>query len=218
MKIHLEGYARTRAPKQGIDLHELVRRERSWLEEPFPDTVTRYRSIPTSIKNVARAAMSEQVRAFVIRSDRHLGQALGVATLISNQTIIHPDETPITGIDTDYWIGAEESTKTHHAVAKQLVLASAKLALKLNGGVKRKATPAINSMFVAVPTGPDLEVAQTYNLGLQHLFEAVGRPAVLTVPGDEDPHGITKDGAVVQLFRRKEVVQQVASGAIMVIR
>ncbi len=197
MSVYLERYSVPKAPKLGIDLHDLVRNERDWLQEAFPGTVERYRSLPRAIRNVFRIATDKGIEAYVIRNGRHLGQAIGIGTVIPNQTLIHPRLGWIDGTDVDYWLSPDISTETHELVALSLVRARARLAIKHLISGREKAAP--NPMMVAVPEGA------TYNLGIQNIFHPFDGPAEVSTPDGDDPYGISKEGKVVQIYRSHDI-------------
>ncbi len=212
MPIHLEEYNPLKAPKQGVDLHDLIRNERDWLAEVFPGTVKRYSGLLKAMGSVARIGRSKEVHAFIIRPSRHLGTAMGVATVIPDQAVRHPEKGRISGDDIDYWLGPQHSVDVHTLVAKQVMLASAKLALKRRGQRDEHGLYAPHRMFVAVPTG--LSAASGYNQGLTNNMDMVGDPAILSYPKGDDMHGITKDGAQVQVYQRHMIAYRERFGRV----
>src|SRR4051812_22337704 len=102
MTIHLESYSLPKSPKQAVDLHDLVENEQQWLGDIFPDTTERYSGLMQAFKSVVRIAMSKEVHAYIIRPGRYLNAAIGVATVIPDQAVLHPDEGRIGGDDIDY--------------------------------------------------------------------------------------------------------------------
>lgn len=100
--VKLESFATDKANSlnQAWALQELVAKERAWLEQVQPDTVERYSSIRSAVHTIVRIAGYRQgVKARIIRQNR---AAIGIATIIPNQHIVHPVGGRFEGSDLDY--------------------------------------------------------------------------------------------------------------------
>lgn len=217
MGVYLERFSRVKALKQGGEIHDLVRYQRDWLEDVRPDTVQRYRDLPHAIRNVARLAATEGIDAYIIRGKKHR-MARGLATVVADQTVIHPDPEigVVKGDDLDYWLRSYESNDFHAAVARSLVYASAKPHLGfIDNGPDNIGMGALldkqgyHRAFATVPA----DQGDHLPLGLMgrqvasppHMY-ARGEPAALSMPeGQEDRFGVTRGGAVVQLYYKEGV-------------
>ncbi len=209
MSIKLDHYSKVRSAKQGYDLHELISAEKDWLGEFFAGTVTRYRDLPRSIKSVARVASSEAVKAFVVRDGK---VAVGVATLILGQTLLHPSNGAFFGTDLDYWLVRDANDETHEQTGRALIEASSRESFKQHvnpdashPGIYGVSDDALlNYVFATTPTNTD------YNRGLHNFLAQAGEPSVLSSGTEGDPYGITKDQSVLQLYAANFLVSKAA--------
>jgi hypothetical protein len=119
MGAYLESYSFYKSPIQGHELHKLVMSERDWLETERPSTVRRYSDNRRAIRNVSRIALNSEIMAFIVREKKyHL--AIGVATVILNQTVVHPELGIVQGNNLDYWIKESCDEKVHNSVGIEL--------------------------------------------------------------------------------------------------
>jgi hypothetical protein len=141
--------------------------------------VERYQSIPRSAENIRRIARHRRapdvpVEAAVVRRGEI---ALGLATIIRNQSIVHPDEGTFDGADIDYWLRRGEAAETHQEVARQLLAQAGRCALATI--IENHPNPAV---------------------GLPALMDPVGEPAQLTTGERYDTFEVARPGQVAQLY------------------
>jgi hypothetical protein len=204
MAIQLERFSIFKAPIQGPLLHDLVAQESDWLKEVFPGTVQRYRNKLHAAKNVARIAHSEGMRAFIIKEEK---VARGIATIIFEQTVIHPTEGEFTGNDLDYWLASDATTDMHNNVAFKLMIENGHIDNARRGGYLPTDPFGGRDLSVKLAgphpiMGTIVDNQQHPPIGLGYVMSPVGDPAVLRTPDGTDPYGLTKDGAEVQLYER----------------
>jgi hypothetical protein len=164
---------------QARQLSRLVDAERSWLKDAQPDTLKRYESAIKGARNIQRIAQHRfnedtPLEANIIRRG---SVAIGIATIIHNQQILHPEEGLFKGDDIDYWLQWDEDESVHFAVAESL--------LKTNAGRTALATivqghPNPASGFMMMP--------------------AVGEPANLSTGDQEDVFDVAREGQIAQLY------------------
>ena len=186
MRVRLDRFSKFKAPKQGKDIHRLVTEQSDWLEDAFPETVRRYSEYPDAIKNVARLASSDVLNAYIIRLDR---VARGLATIIFDQTVIHPRRGEVSGNDLDYWIAPPASNELHKDIATAVLLENTQLEHRRRHGCPHSVIGEIKTGQANPPEG------------LADIMFPVGDPAVLATPSGDDPFGVTKGGAQVQLYQ-----------------
>jgi hypothetical protein len=179
--IELEPYSEhwQRALSQARCLKVLVDKERSWLAEVQPGTVARYESMLEGAENIQRIAehrrtLETPVEASIVRQGN---TAIGIATIIHNQQVVHPEEGLFTGHDADYWLRRGESPETHEAVARTLL--------------SRTGQTVLTAVIQEHPNPP---------AGLQQLMHAVGEPAQLSTGAQEDTYGVARPGQTAQLY------------------
>ncbi len=184
-------------------MHLLVEGEKDWLVDMFPGAVENYRSPMTSIKNIARIARSEMMKAYIVRRGE---LAYGVATVIFGQSIVHPSVGTFMSTDLDYWIADGASEGYHEEVAFKLMLRSEDLYRQRRMSqqvVNQKGTTDTSELVPA----PHQSIMGTIgkedpnpSVGLGTIMIPVGEPATLTTPDGDDSYGITKDGRILQLY------------------
>ena len=181
--VELERFARggLRVFGQAVELRKLVLSQRVWLAQVQPGTLQRYSRLRKGLKNIPRlAGKPDEIDPFLIRRD---GQPEGIATLIFNKTLEHPEKGTVVGTDLDYWlkIDHKDVRSLHETVAGLLISAS------IQSGER--------SVFATVlPDHPSPAI------GFEGLLHRMGRPAVLSTPEAGDPYGITKGGVALHLF------------------
>lgn len=203
MNVHLESFQQFFSPMQGRDLQRLISEEREWLSAEFPGTVKRYEDLRGSMRSVIRTAGRNYLRAFIIRNGK---LARGIATVIFDQSVIHPAEGTFTGNDLDYWLAADAEHEEHAVVARELVGKNAGLEQKRRG--EAKTSPQTGEHYMKGKETGLLPIMGTIRLGshnpsvgLADVMQKVGEPAVLRTPSGADERGVTKGGAVVQLYQ-----------------
>jgi hypothetical protein len=181
--IELEPFSESKfhSVSQAHDLKQLVEQERGWLMAVQPGTVERYQSRLKGARNIMRIAGHRHdpevpAEANIIRRDR---AAIGIATIIRNQQIVHPDEGLFTGNDVDYWLRLGERGTTHTAAA-QAVLAQAGQA-------------AIATVIEGHPN-PAIGFSRIERM------RQVGVPAQLSTGDRKDVFDIARQGLVSQLY------------------
>ena len=217
MGIYLEEYSRSK-PKvlqQGFGIRRLVASESDWLKQD-PDrkyTAKHYANLFNAIGSVARIASSEDLQAYIIRDRRHR-VAIGLATVIFDQSVVHPEIGIVRGNNLDYWLRPSSDHGFHKEVAEELVLVSRKLTTEFiskypYGHGYDIDTKNYPPLFVAVQndsTIPPFGFTQPEELHvLHHLsLKPVGEPRELSVPeGQKDRYGIAAVGRVTQLYYRE---------------
>lgn len=198
MALELESFSRLKAPLQARDVCGLIKSERGWLVNIFPGTVDRYRDYPHAVKNIGRLAQSELLHAFILRKDK---VTQGLATIILDQSIVHPEEGPRWGVDLDYWLKKGSSRIDHEYTADALIQAAIKLEAsrrQRDMDYGRNASAYLSSdypMFATMRPGHEASP-----IGLADYLRPLGEPASLTTLTGADPYGVTKVGANLQLY------------------
>lgn len=204
MSMSLEPFSVLKSPLQGLDSQRLVASQGDWLEDAWPGAAARYRDFWHAVKNVARLASNEGMQAYIIKKQR---AAKGLATIIFDQVVIHPDEGEVTGYDLDYWLPPFTSESDHMATAlllrsacedlhRQRQLASQGPLTPSETQIPLPPVPVPPATYMATIRAGDINPAT----GLSIMMHEVGQPAVLSVPTGNDPFGVTKGGAVLQLY------------------
>ncbi len=187
-ELYLERFAVPWVPraKQARELNLLVAGE-PWLQTIFRGTAKRYETRKSARRSVARISEHKGIEAFVIRKGKI---AFGIGTIITDQTLYHPTEGGIRGDDLDYWLGRHglNDAKMHEQTVQKLVLEA------IAAG-----SDAPNLMATAQP-----KQLAVQPLGFPSILQPVGEPARLGTDLRNDPWGLTKDGAVLQLFARSK--------------
>jgi len=168
-----------RSLSQARHLKPVIDKERSWLEIVQPGTVERYQSVVTGAENIRRIALYRQapdvpVEASLVRRGE---TAIGLATIIRNQLLVHPETGEFSGDDVDYWLRRGETPETHREVARQLLVQA--------GGA------ALATIIEGHPNPPT---------GLSTLLEPVGEPARLTTGDRHDTFEVARLGEIAQLY------------------
>lgn len=128
--------------------------------------------------------------------------------MVHDRTIIHPEEGEIHGDDIDYWLESEAGDTVHMSVAQDVL---AEVASVWNDA-RDKSAPEDSSMpgseypyFFTVPAGE----SRPLNRGLFYPFEVdiafreprkIGGAAVLRTTDPGDPYGLTRGGAMLELY------------------
>ncbi|HVV26129.1 MAG TPA: hypothetical protein VHC21_03825 [Candidatus Saccharimonadales bacterium] len=164
---------------QARHLKPLIDKERGWLAGVQPGTVERYQSVITGAENIRRIALFRQAPDVPVEANivRRGAAAIGLATIIRNQLIVHPEEGEFRGADVDYWLRRCETPATHRQVAQQLLAQAGGTALATIVG--QHPQPAI---------------------GLAELMEPVGEPAQLTTGERHDSFEVARPGEIAQLY------------------
>jgi hypothetical protein len=217
MGIYLEKYSVLKSPKQGYQIHKLTAHNFNWLAED-PDrrqTARRYNALIKSIRTVAKIALSDSVDAFIIRERKHT-VAIGLASIIFDQSVVHPEEGIVRGNNLDYWVTRLSSTnQISKSVAEELVDANMYLTQESFptkdhvGTDTEEIVKNYPSLFVAVQDDSKISPAGFTNADELHVSEylrlkPLGEPAKLSVSeGQDDIHGIAAVGRTTQLYYRK---------------
>lgn len=185
----LDKFSVLKSPFQGHELHRLVARESGWLKEAYPGTVQRYCDWPHATKNVARVAINGGMEAYILREKQN-DLAIGIATIVFNQTVICPDKRTFHGHDIDYWL-SEGMSQNDHVDAAFALIRKARWPNVSQRGAGKGLPDLIATMQLDVPNP---------SIGLDKAMKAVGEPVALAMSGGEDPYGISREGARVQLY------------------
>lgn len=213
--LRLNSFSVGRAWSQAASLHELVNRNRDWLEtSDYAGALSRYgRPVARATLQVARMASThELVHPYIIsvpvdpEKDRASDdwRVSGLATLIRGQTVqdqlpnIEASEVPklIHGVDIDYWLDEQtalERPNLHESVAKAL-MKEAKYRLH-----KLEDATTMTAFATIVPD------ALHQPVGFQRVMYARGFPQLLQVVGG-DPYDIAKGGQSLQLYAHTEPI------------
>lgn len=204
MSVRLERFADgyIGATSQGLDAHKMVRQHKNWLALHKPGTATRFRDPLHAVHNVRRLGrFGDDYHAYLIRgeSNKHNG-LLGLATLMTRQTVIHPQMGEVTGTDVDYWTIPRLSEETHMAIGEALVAESGRLTVRHAGEDTRRPGEEINNRMFAVIVDSDID--SLAGIKDRQDFELYGGPASMRVPdGTESPYTeIAKGGMMSQLY------------------
>jgi len=176
--ITLEAFSRDRrqAVAQALDLRNLVVHEKQWLKQAQPGTLARYETKTDGMHNISRTIRRHgEMTAHIVRRDR---VAIGLATVIFNQTIVHPTEGTFEGNDLDYWLKKGTDIFTHKQVVERLVAANHDL-------------PALATVIASHPNPA---------LGFEKVMETVGEPALLRAAGGADKYDVARQGQLAQLY------------------
>ncbi|HVV67314.1 MAG TPA: hypothetical protein VHB72_04610 [Candidatus Saccharimonadales bacterium] len=167
------------ALSQARSLKPLINRERGWLQAVQPGTVERYQSVLKGAKNITRIAKGWRdhetpVEASIIRRGNI---AIGIATVIHGQQIVHPEKGVFTGNDVDYWLRLREGLEAHEEVARELL--------------SRAGQTAMVAIVGGHPNSPQ---------GLERFMTPVGEPGQLAAGDTEDVYDVARAGRVSQLY------------------
>ncbi len=181
--IALEQFSPDKLPAalQAWRVNKLVKNAASWLQTEQPGTVARYEELLKAHHNIRRLAGSKAIQAYIIHSPAAAN--IGLATVIQDQDVVHPQEGRIEGDDIDYWLNVNtNSIHMHSDVAGRLCM--------LQAGRPTFST-VLKSGKHALGKG----------IGFSTHMNTVGEPAGLstTIPGD--PYGVTKEGALCQIYQ-----------------
>ena len=135
--------------------------------------------------------------AFIIQSPV-LERAHGIGTVLFDQVLIHPRIGRIAGHDVDYWLDsiADGDIDAHTGVARILINTAA-TEVSRNYRVRNK-----TDLPVMAALDPH---QQRFPKGLAKLLFPLGEPAVLATEPAEDPLGLTKGGAELQIYIRGKI-------------
>jgi len=197
----LDSFSTLKAIPQGYHIGNVVHANRDKLKKDGRGgTVERYRDLPRAVKNVARLARHARRKGnflpFLIH-EKGKNEVLGLATIVLNQTVIHPNLGAIRGDDLDYWadtslLSQARQDDLHKAVAREIVSRCAKPSALF----RRHLFTTVVEGQQFLPLGL-IEPAA----GAGFIMDPVGEPAVLTMPGQkEDTFGVTRNPATVQVY------------------
>ncbi|HUD06672.1 MAG TPA: hypothetical protein VMR34_02185 [Candidatus Saccharimonadales bacterium] len=220
MGAHLEKFSTNNlvAMKQAGEVFGLVNRQGDWLAQAQPDTAKRYSSPLRAIMSLHRTATNEGISAYIIREQKHKA-AQGLATVIFNQSIVHPnpDIGIISGDDLDYWLTPGESQDLHRAVGDELVYASAKRRFRQNL-TKSSGVASVTGRYMVFATvvegHPNPPLGLIGDMAGYHptQLSPAGEPASLGVPeGVEDVFEVARKGAVSQVYQAMGILPERAS-------
>jgi hypothetical protein len=196
------------AYEQGPMLRQLVVSQKNWLRRnpQYSGAYLRYdRRDKSAATQVLRLGSSDAVRPYILLTDPSQEQAvdapghvaIGIGTLIGRQYIAHPGEELdgsdghlIIGTDVDYWLAEpyDGDDVVHDTVAAGLAQQGVQLA--------QAAGEHLTTLFATVVEGRAHQP-----IGVKSVMKPYGTPARLAVPaGAGDTYGITRNGAVSQLY------------------
>jgi hypothetical protein len=195
VEAKLTPFSAESADSQGLAVHELVNGDADWhwLEHTQPGTFRRYETRAIAIQTIGRLATEPEIEAYVIEDNR-TAAAIGLATIIHERQIRHPVAGELNGDDLDYWLSLKfaDDELAHKAVVTALVGQGWGLL------PKRKLYEISHAMFATVAIDSP-NPARGFELS-NHL-QPWGEPARLTTDLDDSQFGITRGGAVVQVYR-----------------
>jgi hypothetical protein len=183
-------------------------RNNLWLPETvYADAAKQYARATKGALNLFNLATQREVRAGILREhtyndalDRVIHDtAVGLGWIISSQTIRHPGEDlNVQGTHLDYWLDGslDADPEAHEAAAHCLLIEQREMSDSDAGAPYAFATVV-----------PD---AEHQPVGFAQHLECVGFPAQLSVPGGNDPYGIVKGGATLQLYVSPQAVAPTA--------
>jgi hypothetical protein len=140
--------------------------------------VAGYATFNSAYRRIRRLAASEELNAYIIRED---DTAIGLATVVRDQHVVHPSEGEITGDDLDYWLKSLSSNGLHQAVVARLC-----------EGQDGRPT------FATVVSGNAQQRQKEQAFGLQ--MRPVGGPASLST-GGPDQFMVARGGAEAQIYQ-----------------
>ena len=209
-EVFLEPFSviKSRAQSQAEDIKSLIATQFDWLETVQPNTVKAYSTPRKARKSVNHRAKSRELEAYIVKRDN---AAVGLATIISNQRVIHPTEGLYEGYDLDYWLSLNQRPQTHKTTANLLIshfIGRHNLAMRSRRQIINLTLPgleakniwnyeAIASVLIDHPN-PAIGFEESSSM------LAVGEPAVLTTDIPGDPYGMARDGKLAQLYTYKQ--------------
>lgn len=208
MGIYLEKYSFYKSPLQGREIHQLVVSEKDRLDQERPDTLKRYADDIVSMRSIARIALSKEVMAFIVRDDK-LDRAIGIATVIMNQAVVHPEIGEIQGNNLDYWIKESCEESIHNAVGIELedtgkLLKPVLFVNEIGAPVNRKKFKKSNPIFAVVQIddlNPPIGLMGNSAQMKGHSLVSRGEPAILTPPeGRIDTYDVAGSGRISQIY------------------
>jgi hypothetical protein len=202
--IFLEPFSAAKAESQASEIRGLVAQEVDWLEEVQPSTVKAYNSRRRARRTVVHRTRSSELEAYIVKRD---DVAIGIATVIAGQRVIHPTKGLYEGYDLDYWLMRGQRTEAHRTITSLLIgqfvgnhnasMALRRRALERTGPIFSAENiwkyKAIASVLVNHPN-PAIGFEEVPSM------VAVGEPAVLTTDIPDDPYGMSRDGKLAQLY------------------
>jgi hypothetical protein len=217
MGIYLDKFSKVKALKQGYEVHKLVKSNRNRLMED-PDrkfTAERYSTLGKAIMTVFMRASRKDVQSYIGREGKY-SAAIALATIIFDQTVIHPEEGEVTGNNLDFFLAGLSSTNSlNRQLAEELVRANRKITFEeiptdaREGMEQAVRTENYLALFVAVQTDstlPPLGFTRAEELHVDESLQLrpLGELRELAVPeGQKDTYGIAAVGRVTQLYYRK---------------
>lgn len=185
MSIELRPYSRKplETVRQGLAVRSLVAgtRVQDFLAHEREQTIARYRDRLHAIKNVGRIASSPEVHAAIICDT---GLARGLATVILDQQVRHPEWGAVRGNNIDYWLIPGHNQNVHEDVTLQLLA----MAKRLNDKAPN---------FAVVNPDPNFGPTTGFRAAMRLVSP---EPAALTTDMPTDTYGITANGNPQLLF------------------
>jgi hypothetical protein len=164
---------------QALTVKRMVKDEAHWLANSYPDVVSGYQSLSSSRQRIRKIGAVPEIQAYIIHGAK---RAIGLATVIPDQKVVHPTEGAIEGDDLDYWLRGDSATRIHRAVLAEL----------LAGQLHRPT-------FSTVATS-DRQYIQK-GLSMDRHMNAVGEPNLLRAAEEGDPFDVARSGAEVQVYQ-----------------
>jgi hypothetical protein len=152
--------------------------------------------------------MSEIAKAFVVRDAI---QPVGLASIIFDQTLIHPEAGKVTGNDLDYWLIPDVSRGSHTETARLLIAANLAVEAARSQAVNMTVSEdginvghamhvparAPNQAFATI--APD-EVNPA--IGFAFTMDRVGEPASVTAERPSPYFDVARGGVALQVYRQ----------------
>lgn len=201
----------TIAELQAESIFELVDSERSYLKKD-PDrknTATRYRDSEISKTSQRSTASNNAINAYILE-DTETKEALGLATVIFNIAVVHPDKGIVMGHNLDYWLKESSDDERHREIAEKLVLLCREQFSRFTFPVFINENTEHYPYFFAA-TQNDSKIppigftqAQILNVREDLAMEPIGSPKRLKLPmGQLDPFEVAATRRKTQLYAIK---------------
>jgi hypothetical protein len=187
--VALESFSIVRAPSQAFDISEMISSERYWLRRAQPDTVQAFNGFWQAVPAVVRRVLNPELHAYIIRKE---AAAIGLATIISRQRVIHPTMGLYEGYALDYFAADGEDRVTHRNIVTGLIKRAENIHYRplntyypvmLKGANK---FPEFRAMASVVEYHPNPAIGFAEN----PYMVSVGEPACLSTDMTEDRYGM----------------------------